>query len=510
MVYSARAVLPRAHRTVCSAWFATLTDGRLISNKSVGATAGPALSRCRSAARCGLPFTIGLILALALEGLVPRRAAAQFNVGGVYIDGEGMLHETAVVDKPGRVKAARNAARELSDQIDVNVKSALRKVSLARLEKAVAALHADGKPVPVEMRYLAGLESVRYLFLYPAENDVVVAGPAEAWEQLPSGDIVGCMSKHPVLHLDDLATALRFAYSANARQLFLGCSIEPTDSGLLKYQQYMRSVGGAIDATLVDAIGRGMEQALGPQAVRLYGVEPTSRFALKLVASDYRLKRIAMGLDAAPVKRLASYLDLLARQTGSTPQSQHRFWFVGHYDAIRHSPDKLAFEFEGQGVRVQTAPNYRFQNAPAGIKPSKTAVQFADNFTRQFPAAAARVPVLNELKNLVSLALAAVLIEQQTHAETGEALPPGWRPGHLLDAAACPIEQCSPPKQTPTLATVRRTGEGGWMFSVSGGVEINPTELASPDRFKLADDPKLTTREAASRPPPDNDRWWWD
>ena len=41
-------------------------------------------------------------------------------------------------------------------------------------------------------------------------------------------------------------------------------------------------------------IVNGMEQAMGSQKILTYGVPPGSRFALQIIAADYRLKRLAL------------------------------------------------------------------------------------------------------------------------------------------------------------------------------------------------------------------------
>ena len=79
--------------------------------------------------------------------------------------------------------------------------SKLRKVSLTRLEKAIDA--KDGV-VTEEMRYLAGLLRVKYVFFYPDSGDIVVAGPAEGWASDPTGRVVGITTGRPVVQLQDL------------------------------------------------------------------------------------------------------------------------------------------------------------------------------------------------------------------------------------------------------------------------------------------------------------------
>lgn len=458
-----------------------------------------------------------LVTLLALTATVcmaPHIAHAQLNVGGVYIDGDGVLREASTLSQTDQLKLLRAQAFEQASSTDLNAASPLRKVSLKRLEQTVVDLHAAGEPLPGEIRHLAGLQQVQYVFLFPDERDVVLAGPAEGWQQLPTGDVVGSHSLHPVLHLDDLIVALRFAFDDRQPDAFLGCSIEPTADGLRAHEAFLRQMGGQPDPTRLPQVLRGFEQAVGPQEIKLYGAPPSSRFALQMLAADYRLKRIAMGHDPPPLKRMSNYLELVAR-TG-TAEMQHRWWFVSHFDAIRHTPDRLAFEFEGHGLKVQTAPTTPAPvSGPAPPKPGRQALLFADGFTKQFPQIAAKVPVFNELKNLVSLAVAAALIRNEKDAvqkDSGAGLEGSpirlWRPRHFLDETACPLAVHSVPRRTPSLANVAAHPRS-LVFSVSGGVEIDPAWLAK-EKLKPARDEKLGESRAATVMPRQPDRWWWD
>ena len=52
-------------------------------------------------------------------------------------------------------------------------------------------------------------------------------------------------------------------------------------------------------------------RALGIQRISLCGVPPTSHFARVLAAADYRMKRLAMNFEPAPVEGLPSYLAMI-------------------------------------------------------------------------------------------------------------------------------------------------------------------------------------------------------
>ncbi len=70
----------------------------------------------------------------------------------------------------------------------------LRMVSLTKLQDAMATAAKTGQPLPEEMRYLAGLTRIQYVFVYPEQHDVVIAGPAEGWKVREDGSVVGVKS----------------------------------------------------------------------------------------------------------------------------------------------------------------------------------------------------------------------------------------------------------------------------------------------------------------------------
>jgi hypothetical protein len=471
-----------------------------------------------------LPVLVALFLG-GMTSFFEREAAAQIPivgpnaVGGVYVDAEGMLRQTSTLASNDRLEALRQEAANEAASTTVETPSKLRKISLSRLERKVAAQHAAGEPLPADLRYLAGLQRVRFVFFYPDSGDVVLAGPAEGWQPASSGEMVGKRSQHPVLHLEDLLVALRFAWGQNQGDAFLGCSIEPTEQGVRDLANYTRRVGSITPAQAQDVFA-GMERALGPQQIKLYGVPGSSRFARVLVAADYRLKRLAMGHDPSPVRKVVSYLDLAAQRTQGSTQPQHRWWFVGEYAAIYHTPDKTAYEFEGHGVKVETGPSLTHFKQPANSpKPTRPALQFAQSFSQNFGELAAQVPVFAELENAIGLAVTATLIRQRLDAAEIDAVDrdsereghddAGWRPEHFLDAQACPIGVHRVPTQTPALASARHIPGRQWIISVSGGVEVSPETIAKTALKETNARQGLHETRRATALPADG-AWWWD
>jgi hypothetical protein len=444
-------------------------------------------------------------------------------VGGVYIDPDGMLRETSTLSEQDLRRRLSPEKVGIGPAPQVSAPSPLRKVSLRRLEQAIARYHEAEESIPVEFRFLAGLTGIRYVLIYPEIGDVVLAGPAEGWQQLPSGDFVGRRSNRPVLQLDDLVVALRYAFADHDAGSFLGCSIEPTEQGVKAHAAYVRRLAG-MDRSQVPQIVQGMEQAVGPQDIHVYGIDPSSRFALQMVAADYRLKRIALAHDSSPVSKLPSYLDLAEKTVNGGPQRQHRWWFVGHYDAVRRAADGLAFEFEGAGLKVDTAPTLGpAQQGPNAAKPSRPAKLFAELASKHVSELADKIPAVAELQNLVGLAVASAVIRRQADEGRGatdespvaepaevDSGSGRWRPGHFLSSKECPVAALDVPRKTPSLANVRFVKNQFWMFSVSGGVEIDPARLIDADHLKPAAGPRLGESRLQSAPPADATRWWWD
>ena len=106
---------------------------------------------------------------------------SQFD-SGVRVDPNGVLALASKSAVDGRLASISRQAREAALNQDMAQPSELRMVSLTRLEQAIADRLAAGKPVVESMRQLAGLSQIQYVFVYPEEREIVIAGPAEGWK----------------------------------------------------------------------------------------------------------------------------------------------------------------------------------------------------------------------------------------------------------------------------------------------------------------------------------------
>lgn len=449
----------------------------------------------------GKPFAILFLAALVFA--VPRFALAQSAVGGVYIDPEGILRQAEELSSREQQVLLGKAATP-SD--DVARASDLRKISLRKLEAAVAAAREGSAPRNDDLIHLAGLYRIDLVWVDRENHDVILAGPAEAWEQTAGGDIVGRISRRPVLTLDDLIIALRYAFPEGQTDDFIGCSIDPTPEGIAALERMLRGNASATAAGL-GALTARMERALGPQQISVFGVPADSRFALKLVAADYRLKRLALGHDPSPVKQLTSYLDLTARHPPAGKAPQHRWWFVARPDVVRCNSERTLWKFDSDGVAVQTARTGGKSSDDEPRPASREAQQFADSVTRCYPDLARAIPVFAELGNLIALALVAEIVHQAVEYDRDERPHDTWRPDHLLDRQSCPVAVTPVPRQLPAMVNTRRARGGAWVFAISGGVEYRPEGLLR-DAGGLDDDPAAIVDRL--EPAASDGRWWWD
>ncbi len=400
----------------------------------------------------------GMLGVLCLCAARPGQAqVVQSAVGGVAIDARGVVHDLDV-DALGQLRKLRAAA--LDPVPDALASSGLRKVSLRRLEAAIARHRATGKPLPDEIRYLAGLQRVTHLFVDPDQQDIVLAGPAEAWHVGPQGEVVGISTGRPVLHLDNLLVALRTAESS--AETGITCSIEPTEEGLRRLKSFLRDQRGAGSHTLP-----GVERSLGLQNVLVQGLPEHSRFAQVIVSADYRMKRLAMDFEEPLVSGMPSFMDL-TRNT-RLRNMMPRWWMAVDYDAILRDEEGLAFEIRGQGVKTLTEEDvFSGGKRVRSREAHPLARQWADNMTGKFEELAAVDNVFGELRNCIDLSVvAALLVKEQLPARAG------YHFTVLQDAATLPTHAYPVPRAVPSQGSLVRKGKN-WEVSASGGVDLDP------------------------------------
>ncbi len=415
------------------------------------------------------------------------------QVGGVWINAEGLLRNIET-DETDQLRALREKALE---PLPGGLQAAcpLRKISLRRLEAAITAQLETGKPLADDIRYLAGLQQIRYVFVYPDEHDVVLAGPGEGWKVGPQGEIIGATSGRPVLLLDDLIVALRSA--EDCRDSGISCSIDPTAEGLVKLKTLVTQLlkGGADIGSATGAI----EDTLGPQMITVGGVPDTSHFARVLVAADYRMKRLAMGFEAAPIKGLPSFLQMSKSGRGMRSMLP-RWWLEPDYDSVLADENGQAWEIRGAHVRAATEVDALLESGAREHtgKSDPVAKKWADNMTRNYESLAAKEPIFGQLRNCIDLALVSALISKE-----GLLVKADCRLPSLYGQGGLRAEEFAAPRQVNTQVSVLQRG-ANWLISASGGVKLNAWTLLDEYKSTAELGPKHVDAKPAGQ------SWWWN
>ena len=445
--------------------------------------------------RLSIDRLVAVATAAALFGVLAPRSDAQFfrggAVGGVKVDVEGVVSNPEV----GELKQLQAAWEKGLQEVpaDLEAPTDLRFVSLRQLEAQIAETRAAGQPLPDAVRYLAGLQRVKYVLVYPERYDIVLAGPAEGWRVDTMGSVVGATSGRPVLTLDDLMVALRVAESSNNSGI--SCSIDPTPEGMQRMRQlspHLSARGG------VQLAARQMEEAVGLQTITVTGVPDSSHFARVLVAADFRMKRLAMDFERAAVDGLPSFMGMVKGRRSGLHNSMPRWWLAPKYEPLRRDAEGLAWELRGPGVQCMTEQDFlndAGQREHTG-KTDPTAQKWADNFTDKFEELAREDSSFGQLRNVMDLAVVGALLVKERLLDRAQFEAP-----NLFGEQ--PLDEYPAPRLVASQASFVKSGRN-WIVSVSGGVQIFPWQVA--DRTKVASE----LAQARTTPAAESLKvWYW-
>lgn len=315
--------------------------------------------------------------------VIPPRPPA-----GVYIDAEGVLRSRQVESTPSKRRPSKEGENK-------NEKSVGLRETLDRVKR----VQASGKPVLEQSRIIGGLLRVERITVDEEKKEIYLTGPVEDLDLSDPSRPVGKSSGRPALRLDDFVVALR-KVGPGQKPRPLGCSIDlPADVNarltraaepLIATQNYQP-----------DVIVRTMQDAIGNQKVRFFGLESDTPFALVCLTADVGLKRLALGLDVSPIKKIKSHLSMAKEREAV----YNRWWFVANYKPIGVSEDGNTYQLSGPRLKVlaSDSPTERSDASPAAQK-------FADMLNEHMEPLCEQLPSFADLQNVTDLAVVAALI----------------------------------------------------------------------------------------------------
>jgi hypothetical protein len=306
-----------------------------------------------------------------------------------------------------------------------------------------------------------------------------------------SGRTRGLTTGRSTLQLQDLVVALR-AYPPSGDKLnVIGCSIDPTEEGLARMQQFLVSIAGRVQPGDAARIARGLKQALGLQTVTIQGISPQTHFAQVLVEADYRMKLIGIGLEKPPVK-IKSWIER-ANPRSVARNALQRWYFTPGYDCVRVTDDKNGMELLGWRVRLASEAEMVQEGgirAQAAVR-DKASDAFCANFTEQYDKLADIEPVYAQLRNVIDMAVAAAFIQEQDYYGQAD-----WDQGVLADESKVPVETYETPKQVESAVNV--VWKGATLTTpIGGGVNIQPLQALKSNN--LQSDKDKTVQEAQAK-----------
>ena len=445
-----------------------------------------------------------LIVAVSSFVFTSSNASAQIfgtAPAGIDVDAMGVLKIRQF--DPRLANARLQAARQQGDR-DLMRKSELRKVSLNRLEQVIAEHAKSNAQLPDDILGLAGLTAVEYVFFYPETKDIVIAGPAEGFVADPTDRFVGMETGRPTVLLEDLVTALRAYAPGHQATRLISVSIDPTQEGLNRMQQFLASVRGRVQPSDANRLAKGLKDNLGLQTVTFQGIPTSTHFARVLVEADYRMKLVGIGLEKLPV-RMKSYVDR-ANPASVAANALERWYFQPNYDGIAVSEDGFAMKIKERGVQLVGA-HERVAGGGRRVAGRVNAASqaFCKDFTQKFNLIAERVRVYAELRQLIDVAIAAAYIQQQDFYTQAD-----WNMPVLMDESKVPVETYTAPQQVETAVNAIWRGNT-LMTPLGGGVQMQPRVALNKEHLVV--DTAGTNNQVKKSANPSNladGQWWWD
>jgi len=218
---------------------------------------------------------------------------------------------------------------------------------------------------------------------------------------------------------------------------------------------------------------RPIEKALGPQIITVTGVPETSHFAQVMVAADFRMKRLAMNFQQAPVDEMPSFMHLISSSRRTTRNMTPRWWLATHYEPLARDAEGLAWQLRGQGVQCLTEEDYFNAEGKRekSVKAGHLAQQWAQTMTDKYEELAEHDSTFGQLRNVMDLAVVAALIEKEQLLELA-----GLEIPQLLETSE-PLSFAAPKFVHARASFIRQ--RGNWVVSASGGVQLMPWHVAN-------------------------------
>jgi hypothetical protein len=430
--------------------------------------------------------------------------------GGILVDPSGLVTELAeqpvddnLIDHIAVSLADESpdeSARQASAVADWRLPTRHRCVSLRGVAQQVLRTRVSGQAIDDELRHLAGLSRIEFLVLVPQRRDVVLIGPVSGIES-HQGWLRDRRTGLPAMRLDFFAACVAAVVAGEP----FGCSIDPAPESL------------ATASRVSDAIRRGeiplgrsaesLQQALGEQAIRVFGTAGDTPLAHLMVEADRHMKQLALGLQPMPPGS-HNYLDIVKQHIELGPPDGQllRLWFTGAPQAVRVSSSRKVYQLGGRPMKLASETQLAGANGERLDTHDDIRLRaFVDAFNDDLSEIIRKYPAYGGLQSVYQAAAVAELV-RRSEAQTwiAELLAP-----LLIDDPSGGV--LFVPRRVESIAVghrIEHRRQRHFVLLASGGVRVEPA-AALAAQFEpypaIAAVAGFAEASTAAR-----SRWWWN
>jgi len=297
-------------------------------------------------------------------------------------------------------------------------------------------------------------------------------------------------------------------FSPEGQRAF-GCSIDPRAANLKATKDYLQSVTGPLAPGAMTSWLKQIEQRMGMQDIRVYGVPANSRVARVIVDADYRMKLIGVGKLKTNVG-IPNIFDLMAssKTADPLPLNAYRWWLTMKYDSVLHNASKNVYEIRGSSVLVksedQMISDAGKQVQTGQLSPANR--KFAENFTNNYGALAKQDLVFADLQNVFDLGMVAALVQREHLADKI-----GWNPGVFAASGDYKPHAWNAPTAVQTVMSHRVQKGTDILVQAAGGVRVDLWEtISKQDLIRASDNVQPLDQSGKAPESLPAGRWWWN
>lgn len=358
--------------------------------------------------------------------------------------------------------------------------TSLRWVSLHQLDEQVAERLTDrvGSRANIAMELLGGLYRIDYLAYDKDAQEWFLGGPAGNLVANASHDLVNATTGLPPVLLEDVLAVGPHVLQGKGE---FGCSIDPVPQRLTAAHDFARSSASA--RAMQRQPERWAEQwrkTLGRQQAKVVGLPQDSPTGYALLIADEHMKRLGLGLEncPSPVKTYWQEKEFYSSLNRETDSSMVRWWFALTDHKIPMDPDRKIYHFLSSNVQVLSEGQMMNANGErvTATSPDLAADAFAKRFTLNFDRMQREYPVYGRLRHIFDLAIALEIVRHEIRNGHG-------KPFRAIDNPDVQSRLPVAPSQVESIAASHRMPNGAVAVMISGGVAVNPSNLAK--RFKV-------------------------